>query len=161
MDPKSPPAAAVAISNEDFQLAANVPVPMLLTVEDGAARLMYARLIHQAGSRRLGPFLTVSFSTPSGAAGPPWAFDLRRSFERARGGTLFVDDVALMGLGDQGVLSGLIEAAWKQAEPDGPAVRIIAGASRSLSRAVAAGTFDPALFYRLNVIHLERAPGLR
>ena len=39
-------------------------------------------------------------------------------------------------------------------------VRVIAGATGSLAREIAEGTFNSVLFYRLNVVHLRAAlPG--
>jgi transcriptional regulator with PAS, ATPase and Fis domain len=83
-------------------------------------------------------------------------------FQRARGGTIFLDEIADLPLSLQVKLLRAIEA--KEILPIGAStpirveVRIIAATNRNLAKAVEEGTFREDLYYRLNVIGIEIPP---
>jgi two-component system nitrogen regulation response regulator NtrX len=86
------------------------------------------------------------------------------TFERAHGGTLFIDEVADLPLEVQGKIlralqdQGFVRLRGNRRVPVD--VRIIAASNRNLTAEIAAGRFREDLFYRLNVVPL-RVPGLR
>jgi CBS domain-containing protein len=87
--------------------------------------------------------------------------DVDHWFERAAGGTLFIDRVGDLSTSAQGrLLSLLTEQSHDRSATRTPhqdrQVRIITGSDRSLRADLAVGTFSDALFYRLNVIHIDQ-----
>ena len=151
---------------DDLQLAARVDVPVLVTADSRRQRTMCARLIHDGGGYER-PFVIFSVGDPGAIvekSNGSWrVYDredvvLRRHFELARGGTLFIDDIALLREATQGLLHALLEVRLRQvasARPAGGRVRVVAGASRHLDAERQAGAFCTPLFYRLNVIHID------
>jgi DNA-binding NtrC family response regulator len=158
----------IGLAQPDIHLATQVAVPVLVTSPDRDERDLCARLIHarQGGG---GPFVTFLESggappDPPAAIGRPRSTDyvnvLRHKFEQARGGTLFVDDIVTFTSGAQTELFSLLDErgdARPGSRDVNGSVRIIAGASRRLDVERDAGTFSAALFYRLNVIHVDFA----
>jgi len=155
--------------DDDLCLAAQVHVPVLVTAASRNHRDMCARIIHASGARALGPFVTFpgngAAAPVAGASscpdedGPASAVRLCRQFEMARGGTLFVDDIATLTADvQQQLLSLLLERALPHANSNAKPVRfdvrIIAGASRHLDAERATGAFCEPLFYRLNIVHV-------
>jgi DNA-binding NtrC family response regulator len=147
----------------DLRIAARLRVPVLVTGGTHEDRDMCARIIHARGDRARGPFVVVSDRNigthgDRSAVSSGQALMLRRQFEQARGGTLFIDDVAALTAEAQGQLLFLLEERTRGGDgPITPAgdVRIIAGARRHLDRERAKGVFSEALFYRLNIVHLD------
>lgn len=153
---------------DDLRLAAVLDVPVLVTADSRAQRNLFARLIHDIGSGP-GPFVTFSSDDVRGAVGGsnvlphrhPEHMILRRQFERARGGTLFIDDITVLRAAAQFQLLSLLEERWSQDSSGLQAharVRVVAGASRHLDKERAAGAFYDPLFYRLNLIHINLIP---
>ena len=142
---------------DDLRLAARVDVPVLVTAGTRQERDRYARFIHHAGGGR-GPFVTFSIDDVGSAAG----LILRRHFDEARGGTLFIDDVATLSVAAQRQLfSILLEERLSRASslrPVNARVRLVSGASHHLDTERATGAFCPALFYRLNLSHIDLMP---
>ncbi len=126
------------MEDDDLRLAARVRLPVLITAASSRERDLSARLIHANGGLSRGPFVTVCVDRPP---------RLRHLFDQARGGTLFIDDVAALNAEAQRQLLALLEGDRS--------VRLIAGASRHLDADRAAGVFSDTLFYRLNVIHVD------
>jgi transcriptional regulator with PAS, ATPase and Fis domain len=83
-------------------------------------------------------------------------------FSKARGGTIFLDEIGDMPLGLQSKLLRAIES--KEVLPVGSTqpvtvdVRIIAASNRDLRAMVDAGTFREDLYYRLNVVNIHLPP---
>lgn len=159
---------AAARPDQDDTVVARWNVSILVTSHSPEERATYVRGIHERSGGR-GPFVTIRYQTrdrsgntvsaPLAAAGDP--AELRRPFEEARGGTLFLDGISNMDASEQRQLFFLLgERAWA-AMPASRHVRIIAAADPGLLAAVAARTFDEALFYRLNVIHIDLTEPVR
>jgi len=85
-------------------------------------------------------------------------------FERARGGTIFLDEIGEVSQAMQvRLLRVLQERTFEPlgaAEPVQSDARVVAATNRDLKLMVEAGTFRLDLFYRLNVVRLE-LPALR
>ena len=145
---------------------------VLISGPPGSGKETAARLIHAASPRARGEFVAIS------AAGmTPQRIDLElfgeegsegRSarigvFERAHGGTLYIDDVADMPRESQSrVLRVLVEQRFRRLGGDQDVqvdVRVVSSTSRDLNEEIAAGRLREDLFHRLNVVPL-RVPGL-
>ncbi len=156
------------MQQDDLRLAAQVQAPVLITAESHTERDMCARLIHVNGARGRGPFVTFQGHTARASAAKRSSSrrsrrsgdnaGLRRQFELARGGTLFIDDIADLTSDAQMLLFSLLDERV-QAREDVDAVhggvRIISGASCPLVRAHPKSALFGSLFYRLNVIHID------
>jgi len=151
-------------SEEDLRLAARVDVPVLVTADSRDHRSLCARLIHDIGIAGGGPFVTFSTGGLSIVSSSPRDTDetvLRRQFEQARGGTLFIDDIATLRAAVQAQLLSLLEERVRyqsSTRSSGGTVRVVAGASRHLDTDRATGAFCTPLFYRLNLIHINLIP---
>jgi CBS domain-containing protein len=87
------------------------------------------------------------------------AADVERVFEQAAGGTLFIDHIAQLSAAVQARLTARLSAQSRRVNaatmPTGNGVRLIVGSNRSLRADLLVGAFSDALFYRLNVIHID------
>ncbi|MEQ1759665.1 MAG: sigma 54-interacting transcriptional regulator [Vicinamibacterales bacterium] len=149
----------------DFTLAARSSFPVLVAAAASPERFACARFIHNAGSRRLRPFLAVTCDA-SQRHDAPWddvadggAGAVCGWLTRAMRGTLFIDSIEDMSAGVQGQLA---EALDHLPDPDGlnpfGDVRIITGARRRWSAEARQKRFNERLFYRLNVLRVEYPP---
>jgi hypothetical protein len=132
---------------------------VLITGERGTGKKLIARIIHERGSRRQGPFMVV------GCAAIPETrleAELFSRLEMAAGGTLFVDGIAEMRPTLQAkFLRVLQEGRFERVgSPETlPAdTRIIAAATPELERLIAKGEFRRDLFSRLNVYTIPLPP---
>jgi DNA-binding NtrC family response regulator len=137
-----------------FDLAARSSVNIMLTGATGAARKSWAATIHHRSARGCGPFVAVrARSRPTRSRANHQRVD--HWFERAAGGSLFIDQIGQLGRDDQ---ERLFWRLTEQSRADGEAapgqVRIVSGTGRLLRADVENGSFQEALFYRLNVIHI-------
>lgn len=143
--------------HDDIDLTSRTSVPVLITSDSRNQRQTRARLIHATGSAASGPFVTYSAAESGDAMGT----DLRQTFERARGGTLFVDDVGKLSTVAQEDLCELLQEyapAPANSTRTASGVRVIAGASQHLDSDLQSGIFCEALFYRLNIVHINLLP---
>jgi two-component system response regulator HydG len=149
----------------DLDLAARSTVNVLVTATNSADRAVWARAIHDRSTCSAGPFVAVNGPALSGDVDGGGADTLEGQFERAAGGTLFIDRIGELSPSTQRQLSSLLRAqspppthGKTPADPD-RRVRVVSGSHRSLQPDVAVGTFSDRLFYQLNVIHLDRTQG--
>jgi len=149
---------------------------VLVTGESGCGKEVVARAIHSQSTRKDKLFLPVNCSAIPDALLESQLFGHVRGsftgainsneglFQRARGGTIFLDEIADLSPALQPKLLRAIEA--KEILPVGstqPArvdVRIIAATNADLHKACEQGKFREDLYYRLNVINI-RVPPLR
>jgi DNA-binding NtrC family response regulator len=152
----------------DIRLASTVDVPVLVTSPKRDERDLCARLIHATSQRGSGPFVIFSpemtVAIQMHARGPARRRHhdesiLRHRIERARGGTLFIDDVLSLTPKAQRVLLDLLEERAPITDASSPAsrpsVRLIAGASHHANTERSRGAFNDSVFYRINVLHLD------
>ncbi len=137
----------------------------------GTGKELVARTLHDESPRREGPFVVVDVSTLAGPLATSELFGHERgaftdadearagAFERARGGTLVLDDVSELPLEAQPLLLGALERRSGRRlggrEDIAYDARIVATTARDLRREVNAGRFRLDLYYRLAVVRLE------
>jgi len=150
--------------------------PVHICGESGTGKELAARMIHESGARREGPFVAVNcgaiptelmeselFGHKRGSFTGAVA-DKKGLVQSAEGGTLFLDEVADLPLHMQVKLLRLVQE--KTVRPIGEPreesvdVRILSATHKDLADLVAQGLFREDLFYRINVIEL-RVPALR
>jgi two-component system response regulator PilR (NtrC family) len=150
--------------------------PVHICGESGTGKELVARMIHESGARRGGPFVAVNCGAiPTELMESELFGHKRGSFtgavadkkglaQSAEGGTLFLDEVADLPLHMQVKLLRVVQE--KTVRPVGEAreeavdVRILSATHKNLADLVAQGLFREDLFYRINVIEL-RVPALR
>jgi len=166
--------AAMREVMELVRRVAPTPSTVLITGESGVGKEVVARAIHHFSEYRDRIFLPVNCGAIPETLLESQLFGHMRGsftgaianqeglFQRARGGTIFLDEIADLPLSLQVKLLRAIEA--KEILPIGAStpikveVRIIAATNRNLAKAVEEGTFREDLYYRLNVIGIEIPP---
>jgi two-component system nitrogen regulation response regulator GlnG len=149
---------------------------VMISGESGTGKELVARVLHDFGKRRSGPFVAVNmaaiprelieselFGHEKGAFTGAQARTEGR-FQQAEGGTLFLDEIGDMPMEAQTrLLRVLQEGEYTTVGGRTPIktnVRIISATHRDLRSQIQQGLFREDLFYRLNVVPL-RLPALR
>jgi two-component system response regulator GlrR len=148
--------------------------PVLLQGETGVGKDLFARTVHELSSRRDGPFEVFDCGAASPALIEAEIFGHARgaytdakearagAFERASGGTLFIDEVGELPLELQPKLLRILEQ--RKVRRLGEArdipidVRVVSATNRDLAATVAEKAFRADLYYRLNVLRLDIPP---
>ena len=159
---------------DQVKQAAPLDSPVLLLGETGVGKEVLANYIHYASPRREGPLIKVNcgaipeslidselFGHEKGAF--TGALKQKRGrFERADGGTIFLDEVGDLPLSAQVRLLRVIQN--KEIERVGGTkflsvdIRIISATHRNLQDMIAKGSFREDLWYRLNVFPIMIPP---
>jgi DNA-binding NtrC family response regulator len=153
---------------------APTPSTVLITGESGVGKEVVARAVHHFSEFHDRIFLPVNCGAiPENLLESQLFGHLRGSFtgaisnqeglfHRARGGTIFLDEIADMPFNLQVKLLRTIEA--KEILPVGASspvkveVRVIAATNHDLGTLVDEGKFRDDLYYRLNVVNIEIPP---
>jgi Nif-specific regulatory protein len=168
--------AALASVLKQVALVAPLDVSVLLTGESGTGKSQIARVIHESGPRRGGPFVELNcgavpeslleselFGALPGAHSTA-SHRIVGKVAAADRGTLLLDEIADLPLSAQGKLLQLLQSreyySLGASRPTRADVRIIAATNVDLSEAVSAKRFREDLFYRLHVVPI-RLPTLR
>jgi DNA-binding NtrC family response regulator len=159
---------------EQIARAAKAQASVLITGERGTGKELVARAIHQASPRAKGPLEKINCAAVPGelieselfgheAGAFTGATKQRRGkFERAAGGTIFLDEVGDMPLPMQAKLLRVLQE--REIERVGGSetvkidVRVVAATNRDLIEAAKTGAFRPDLYDRLNVLPLSLPP---
>jgi len=145
---------------------------VLISGPPGSGKETVARLIHQSSPRAKSEFVAISAAgmTPErmdealfGEEGESGRTAKIGVFERAHGGTLYLDEVADMPKETQSrILRVLVDQRFRRVGGDSDVqvdVRVVSSTSRDLRGEIAAGRFREDLFHRLNVVPVN-VPGL-
>ena len=153
---------------------ADTDVSLLLQGESGTGKEQVARAIHRSSSRHEGLFCVancaaltsenedseifgVGEGAPSGSgpARPGW-------FERAHGGTLYLDSLVDLPPSAQGKLLRVLQdrSLYRRGgiEAHGVDVRLVASGDQKLREAVTRGAFREDLFFRVSSFEIEVPP---
>ncbi|MES3009124.1 MAG: sigma-54 dependent transcriptional regulator [Pseudomonadota bacterium] len=150
--------------------------PVFIYGESGSGKELAARSIHNQSSRADGPFVAVNCGAIPAELMESELFghvkgsftgadkDKTGLFQAARGGSLFLDEVADLPLHMQVKLLRVIQE--KSVRPVGSQteiptdVRILSASHKNLAEEVSRRNFRQDLYYRINVIELD-VPALR
>jgi DNA-binding NtrC family response regulator len=153
---------------------ANNQSNVLVTGESGTGKEVVARTIHFSGLRAKKPFIPINCTAiPEGLLESELFGHVRGAFtgantskrglfEKAGGGSLFLDEIGDMGGTLQSKLLRVLQDG--EVRPVGSTetvkvdVRIIAATNKDLRKEIAEGRFRQDLFYRLNVIPIHIPP---
>lgn len=134
------------------RLVARNEAPVWIFGDDGSGRSVIARAIHDRSSRRKQPFLAFNSAAFTDDELCRRLFDGENAAVNvARGGTLFIERLALAGPHTQRELMSYIDSHGK----DDGGVRLIVGLQRDIAAAGPQTFTSTDLFYRLKVLEIE------
>jgi DNA-binding NtrC family response regulator len=150
--------------------------PVLLLGESGTGKELAARGLHEEGIRPDGPFYAVNCAALPESLVESELFghvkgaftgalrDQDGAFQKADGGTIFLDEVGELKLDAQAKLLRTLESGEVRRvgaeKPEFPSVRVIAATHRDLGDMAERGLFRADLLFRLSVL-TARLPPLR
>ncbi len=155
-------------------LASASDAPVLILGESGTGKELVATALHRHSARSAGPFIRVNCGAlPDGLIeselfgherGAFTGADRRKPgrFERAAGGTIFLDEIGELPLPAQAkILRVLQQREFERVggtETLRSDARFVSATHRDLVAEVAAGRFREDLYYRLNVVRIVIPP---
>ena len=161
--------AATGELREETEFAAPLSVPVMIAGEYGVGKKRLARLLHRGSLRCRAPFVTVKCADlpetqlDARLFGDRDTFTRAGAFERADGGTLFLEDIDVLSPTLQARLmqflaTGDVQPIGRGAALRRPRVRIISSTPIPLLKTLPAGGFREDLYYRLNTVYLPISP---
>ncbi len=148
--------------------------PILIAGETGTGKELVAQLAHRLSGRPRDRIVTVNAATLTGDVVNSTLFGHEKGaftdatsrrvgqFERADGGTLFIDEVGELPLDTQAkLLRVLQDGTFERLGGDEPlrsTARIVAATNRDLPREVREGRFREDLYHRLATLRVELPP---
>lgn len=165
---------AICKIKEQIRRIAPTHASVLITGESGTGKELIAEALHRGSKRASAPFVKVNlggipeslfeselFGHKKGAFTNAFS-DRKGRFELADGGTIFLDEIGELPVGNQVKLLRVLQE--QTFEPLGESVshrvdiRVVSATNASLERMVAEGRFREDLYYRINLIHLHLPP---
>jgi len=160
----------------DIERVAATPTSVLVVGESGTGKERVAEAIHQRSPRARGPLVTIDCGALASSLLASELFGHERgaftgadrvhvgAFERAAGGTVFLDEIGELPPADQVALLGVLERKRFRrvgGTTDLPLdARVVAATNRDLRSEVNNGRFRHDLYHRLAVVVI-RLPPLR
>lgn len=153
---------------------APTPTTVLIRGESGTGKELVARAIHRYSRLSDQPLVTLNCTALSPTLLESELFGYKRGaftgaytdrkglFERADGGTMFLDEIGDMALDTQARLLRTLQTG--EIRPVGDvqtrkvSVRIIGATHQDLEKAIRTGTFREDLFYRINAFTINLPP---
>jgi len=167
---------AMRRAREEIAALAPLDTPVLILGETGTGKGLAARALHALSPRRARPFVHADCASLPRALFESELFGHERGaftgavarragrFERAAGGSLFLDEIGELDPPMQAALLHVLqERSFERVGGDAPlamSARVIAATHRDLRAEVRAGRFRADLYFRLDVARL-RLPPLR
>lgn len=137
---------------------ASAPGPLLFVGETGTGKELFARHLHELSPRRNGPFVSINCSATPDSQLEAEILGRKRSdakaitedqlgaIERARGGSLFLDEIDALDLASQARLAAVLRERSQRADGEPPLdVRLIAASAHDLASLVRTGGFHEEL----------------
>ncbi|BEP30071.1 sigma 54-interacting transcriptional regulator [Helicovermis profundi] len=166
---------AIVNAIEKAKLAALTPATIILRGESGTGKELFAHAIHNASNRKYSQFIRVNCASLSESILESELFGYEEGaftgaikggkiglFERANGGTIFLDEIAEVSMRMQSKLlrvlqeKELIRVGGNIAIPIN--VRVISATNVDLENAIKQNKFRMDLYYRLNVFPITIPP---
>ncbi|GER08119.1 sigma-54-dependent Fis family transcriptional regulator [Iodidimonas muriae] len=163
--------AAIHTVRQSIERVAPTNSRVLFSGPPGSGKEVAARLLHARSKRFRAPFVIVSAASMEPQRMEQELFGVERDgglvktglFERAHGGTLFIDEVSDMPTTTQAkILRVLTEQTFERVGSNTRVqvdVRVVSASSRDLRREIELGRFREDLFHRLSVVPI-RVPSL-
>lgn len=161
---------------QQLQTVAATDANILLTGENGTGKSQLAQWLHQHSTRRHSAFIAVNMAAIPEALFESELFGHKKGaftdakehrlgrFSLARGGSLFLDEVACLPLAQQAKLLRVLESGEFEAvgssQTEQSDVRLIAATNADFTSLISQGMFRQDLYYRLNTLEF-RIPPLR
>lgn len=154
--------------------AAGAKVSILLQGETGVGKEAFARGVHELSQRKEYAFVAVNCAAIPPELVESELFGVEKGaftgahqsrvgkFERAHGGTIFLDEVIKLSPRAQAALLRVLQEGEVERVGDSQTrhidVRVIAATNEDLEQAVKAGRFRSDLYYRLNIFPVQIPP---
>ncbi len=164
--------AAIGQVRQTVKKVAPTNSRVLITGPAGSGKEVVARALHCQSARGAGPFVVINAATMAPERMEDELFGVEPGagrqikvgvFERAHGGTLYLDEISEMPKETQSrILRVLVEQKFTRLGGTDPVqvdVRVISSSSRDLRSAIEEGSFREDLYHRLNVVPVA-VPGL-
>lgn len=152
--------------------ASNVPV--LICGETGTGKDIFARVLHNRGKRKDGPFIKVNCAALPEQLMESELFGYRKGaftdakenkpgfFQLAHGGTIFLDEIGDLSPNLQAKLLQVLDDkeffSLGSTQTSKVSVRVIAATNRDLQQMVNQGLFRKDLYFRLKVVQIDLPP---
>ena len=167
-------AATFVAARDAMTRVAPTGTAVLLTGESGVGKELFAATLHRRSRRVAGPFVAINCAALPDTLVEAELFGVERGaftgalqaragrFERAVGGTVFLDEIGSLPYAAQGKLLRVLQE--REVERVGGTrtlrvdVRVIAATNVDLREEVKRGRFREDLFYRLNVFPIVIPP---
>ena len=153
---------AIMATKKDAQVAAKIPVDILILGDPGTGKDLFAQAIHSDSLYASGPFVRVdcvTFSSSKISKHPqlseshehPYGDTVEDTIKAANGGTLFLDEIGDLSLDLQSKILHFIEQnrAFQVEQSDLLNFRVIATSNRDLKAMVKSKIFRADLYYML------------
>jgi DNA-binding NtrC family response regulator len=164
---------AAVRTQELVRRAASIDAAVLITAEPGVNAETVAQDLHARGRRAAGPFVAIEcqasdaaridrllFGTPTAADTDLESVSADSRIAAARGGTLFLRDIAELPAAAQAKLARIVRDGELRVDgvPVAAAWRLIASASPAVDSDAQANRLRPDLFRRLTAVRIDLPP---